>query len=286
MALQGAVYGTTVYLRSEWGARDATAMVRIPSPAHNTAHYAGDTDWDQPGVDRTSPERFRLTTDHERCAAIMRAHQAFHMDSRGWSDYAYSGSACPHGRAFLGRGRGVRTAANGTTLGNDTSYAIQYLGAGADDPLTDEAKRAFVDLAFMLDRGIPLDRGHRDWKPTSCPGDIVYGWRLAGFPRPEISAPEEVDLQADERLWLAEIHQATRSDWGVSLTWQTRAWIQDTVSAIVKGQTPPPVPVDVDEAAIVAGVLAQLTPAAIAAAIPDGLAADVADELAQRLGNG
>lgn len=43
---------------------------------------------------------------------------------------------------------------------------------------------------------------------------------------------------------------------------------------------------DADEAAIVAGILAVLTPQAIADAIPDGLAAEVVDELSRRIQNG
>ena len=132
----------------------------------------------------------------------MRSHQAFHMDVNGWSDYAYNGAACPHGFGFIGRGRGVRSAAQGTTDGNNRSYAIQYMGAGVhegvEDPLTVEAKRAFYDMAAYLDR--PLRRGHRDWKPTACPGEPTYAWRLAGFPRPPGAArpgptiPEEDEL--------------------------------------------------------------------------------------------
>lgn len=185
--IRGRIFGTPLWELDEWSAdRGPRSTTRISDPQGTTAHYAGPSDWRQAGVDRSTPDRFAATTDHDRCPQIMRAHRDFHMDSRGWSFYAYSGSACPHQQAFIGRGRDVRTAAQGTTAGNNRSLAIQALGLGVtngvEDPLTDGAKRAFIDLADYL--GYPLRWGHRDWKSTSCPGAPTYAWRLAGFPRP------------------------------------------------------------------------------------------------------
>jgi hypothetical protein len=134
------------------------------------------------------------------------------MDTRGWSDYAYNGSACPHGFGFIGRGRGVRSAAQGTTDGNNRSYAIQYLGAGVhggvEDPLTEEAKRAFYDMAAYLAE--PLKRGHRDWKSTSCPGDPTYAWRTAGFPRPAGTTTQDWLEMATEAQVLAIVRGETQ----------------------------------------------------------------------------
>ncbi|MFB7411448.1 hypothetical protein ACFCZ2_30140 [Streptomyces sp. NPDC056202] len=45
---------------------------------------------------------------HADCAAQVRGIQAFHMDSNGWSDIAYSHLACVHGYLFQGRGENVR----------------------------------------------------------------------------------------------------------------------------------------------------------------------------------
>ena len=185
MSLRGEIYGSTIYTRSEWGARPPRSTSGIPAVEMVTVHYAGPSDWGS-SADRSSPAAFQASTNHARCDDIMRSHQNFHMDTRGWSDYAYNGSACPHGFGFIGRGRGVRSAAQGTTDGNNRSYAIQYTGAGVhggrEDPLTEAAKRAFYDMAAYLNE--PLRRGHRDWKSTSCPGEPTYAWRRAGFPRP------------------------------------------------------------------------------------------------------
>jgi hypothetical protein len=117
----------------------------------------------------------------------MRAYQAFHLDSRGWCDFAYSSGVCPHGTRYVGRGPGVRTAAQGTNDGNLRSYACVGLW-GDGDPLTDPAKLAYLDEGARLAR---LRWGHRDWKSTACPGNPAYAWRSAGFPRPSTPPPED-----------------------------------------------------------------------------------------------
>jgi hypothetical protein len=57
----------------------------------------------------------------------------------------------------------------------------------------------------------------------------------------------------------------------------------DEVRALLDALPQPAPPVDVDEQEIVAGILATLTPQAIAAALPAEQAKQVADELARRL---
>lgn len=145
----------------------------------DTAHYGGPSPWGS-GVDRSSAVRFHATADHNRCATIVRAYQAFHMDSRGWADIAYSSLVCPHGHRYEGRGLDARTAAQGTNIGNNTSHATCYI-AGDGDPLTPQAMAAYVDESHRL-RG--LKKGHRDWKPTACPGDPLYRWVHSGQSAP------------------------------------------------------------------------------------------------------
>ncbi len=286
MSLRGAVFGTTILTRDEIGLRPPRFVTDISRPVDTTAHYAGLTDWDQPGVDRSTPERFRVTTDHGLCPAIVRAHQAYHMDERGWSDYAYSGSACPHGFGLLGRGPDVRTAANGTTEGNDTSLALQYLGAGPGDPLTVEAMRAFIDMAVLL--RFALKRGHRDHKPTACPGDIVYDWRLAGFPYPEddMAIADEVwdhpvldviDLEHDGRGQLVPAHQLFT--WLHMDNWRGNQAVLAKLDVIIAKLAG----LDVDEDAIAAAVLAGMPVEAIAEAIPATHAEQVALLIGQKL---
>lgn len=168
--------------RSEWGARPPRGGYSSISPAYLTAHYGGPSPWPRPGA-----------FDHARCASIVRAWQAYHMDRNGWVDLAYSSVVCAHGFRFEGRGPGRRTAANGTNAGNGASLATCYL-AGEGDPLTDAAREAFRDEADRF--GVPLVKVHSDWYATACPGDPVRAWVRSGAPRPGGYTPPTIPTPA------------------------------------------------------------------------------------------
>jgi len=109
----------------------------------------------------------------------MRAVQLFHMNGRGWSDFAYNHAVDPWGLfVWEGRGVDVRPAAQGTTVGNNTSHAI-YIPTGTGDPnVTVECLETIDQWGTHLaeSKGIEdLLVGHRDWKDTTCPGDFLYG---------------------------------------------------------------------------------------------------------------
>jgi hypothetical protein len=159
---------TNFVSRSAWGARQPTGVTKLRSPRGNTLHWEGPT---------------MGTFPHTSCASKVRGIQAFHMDSRGWTDIAYSSVLCPHGYVFQGRWLGVRTAANGTNEGNDASYAHCLL-LGQGDPFPDDAKRAAVAAFQHFElSGSGVGRWcHRDWKATACPGDAPCAWLKAGMP--------------------------------------------------------------------------------------------------------
>ena len=189
----GVVASAPFHSRADWGARPPRSISHNVRAEGNTAHYGGPSPWS--GVDRSSAPRFYATADHARCPTIMRAYQRFHLDSRGWADFAYSSGVCPHGHRYEGRGPGVRTAAQGTNDGNFRSYATCYL-AGDGDPLPDQAKHAYVDEGARL----KANRwGHRDWKATACPGAPLYAWARQGFPRPGTPAPKPAPTPAPSR---------------------------------------------------------------------------------------
>lgn len=152
--------------RMEWGARPRGATMEshpIGSTLGITAHWEGPRMGSFP---------------HTECDNHVRTIEAFHRDVRGWSDIAYNALVCPHGYVFEGRGAGVRSAANGYTQVNEDWYAVCYLG-GVGDPFTDEAKQGFLDAFGWLERAGnagPRRNGHRDHKPTDCPGDVIYAW--------------------------------------------------------------------------------------------------------------
>ena len=148
--------------RAEWRARPPKDRVQLDPRAvkHLVIHYSAFGGDEQ---DR-----------HALCASRVRAIQAFHMDSRGWSDIAYSWLFCKHGYIFRGRGWPVRTAATGPA--NGFTVAACFLGddsAGRDD-VTDAGRAALLEVRDFVKRNAPnagAVRCHRDFMATSCPGD-------------------------------------------------------------------------------------------------------------------
>jgi hypothetical protein len=113
---------------------------------------------------------------HRNCAARVRAMQRYHMEVRGWLDVAYGHVVCRHGFAFVGRGFGARSAANGTANANDRYFAVCFLGddsAGRAD-MTPEARRALAQLVVQYRRRYPEARElrpHSYFVATECPGE-------------------------------------------------------------------------------------------------------------------
>lgn len=202
--------GSPYLTRGEWGARAPRRPAGNINSGGITAHYGGPTPWSGP-IDRSSAEAFHRTADHNRCATIVRAWQAFHMApapaGQGWNDIAYNFCFCPHGTIYECRGDGKRSGANGTNRGNDQSEAGCYIG-GVGDPLTPQAKQAALDQAARY--GQPLRWVHQDWKSTACPGDEIVQWKAAGWPAPNgedeftMADNEKLKQIADDTYWLRQ----------------------------------------------------------------------------------
>jgi hypothetical protein len=168
--------GVLMERRPEWGARPPRSRTAFTADYGSTSHWEGPAMGDFP---------------HSSCATKVRVIQAFHMDTRGWSDIAYTALVCPHGVVYEGRWIGVRTAANGTNEGNSAAYAICYLG-GVGDGFTEAGKRAMRAVQRYLDAhggAGPGKNCHRDWKPTECPGDLICTWVRAGMPVTPMTPP-------------------------------------------------------------------------------------------------
>lgn len=157
--------------RAQWGARPPTAQIASINSTVTTGHWEGPHMGNFP---------------HESCATKVRGIQAYHMDNNRWSDIAYNGLACPHGYVYEGRGPQKRSAANGTNAANNQSAVICYVG-GQGDPFTPEGQQAMADGAAWL--GDPMQKGHRDWYNTQCPGDEIYNWIKGGVPGPSPTPP-------------------------------------------------------------------------------------------------
>lgn len=187
--------GVKLITRSEWGARAPLSKTSINPTYGTTVHWEGPHMGDFP---------------HSACDDKVREIQRYHMDTKGWDDIAYTAVACHHGFVYEGRWIGRRTAANGTDHGNDVAYAVCWLG-GEGDPFTDEGKVAIRAALDTLDaHGAGSGRnGHRDWKPTECPGDVIYQWVHAGAPAGSLEPPQEDDVTDAEHKMLADINHRT-----------------------------------------------------------------------------
>lgn len=165
--------------RKEWGARSAKpGRPKLGTPLGVAVHYSAANSDEQQG--------------HEHCAARVRAIQAFHMDTRGWLDIAYSFLFCKHGFVFEGRGWNLRPASQGTNAGNDHYHSICFLGDDSTkrDDLTPDGRRALATFLLAAGERYPKARAvkpHSTFTDTACPGNelrqfIVRFQRLLSLP--------------------------------------------------------------------------------------------------------
>jgi hypothetical protein len=116
-----------------------------------------------------SHELAHIDTDQEQ-DAYMRAIQNFHMDTRGWGDFAYNFAVFQDGRVYRGRGRNRVPAAQ---LGHNTgTVATLCVLANGEHP-SDAMVRSLGALKDYLDsrlgRDLPV-RPHSAVTGTECPG--------------------------------------------------------------------------------------------------------------------
>lgn len=144
--------------RGGWGAIGWRDRTSLKSAESLTLHYTGSN---------------RLGFSSDSFAAeerMVRSIQRYHMATRGWSDIAYNWLVGQSGRVYIGRGLGIRSAANGTNRGNDSSYAVCFLIGGDEAP-----SAAAVAAVQRLKKWVGVDsvKVHADWKATECPGSAI-----------------------------------------------------------------------------------------------------------------
>lgn len=151
--------------RSAWGAQPPRSkpVVLLASRVDTVVYHYSAADADE-------------QADHKNCAGRVRGIQRFHQDTRGWSDIAYNYLVCKHGWIFEGRGVEFKSAATGAA--NSHTLAVCFLGddtAGRDD-LTNAGRQGLVEITRWIRQRRPAAaarKGHRDFMPTSCPGDEI-----------------------------------------------------------------------------------------------------------------
>lgn len=111
---------------------------------------------------------------HDDCLRLWRGYQVYHMDTHGWVDIAYTLGVCDHGYILAGRGAGVRTAANGTNIGNQNYYAVCWIGGKGETPTQDAVDAFWAAVRMLREQGEAGNKvvRHSYFKSTSCPGNL------------------------------------------------------------------------------------------------------------------
>ena len=158
-------------------------------------------------------------------AARMRTIQHEHQVNRGFADISYSKVVFPSGRAYEGRGWGVKHGANFDGGTNETSYSVCLQGNyEVEEPTAAQIAKVQAVIAEGIELGFVspsfVFKGHREEiippglqgagetvfaaKGKACPGRNVLG-RMNDF-RPGAMSPEE----EEEEMSLEEFKKGMR----------------------------------------------------------------------------
>lgn len=191
--------------RAEAGLRKPRSISHSISPSSggSALHYGGPA---------------QRIASHSQCAARWRSWQDYHMDTHGWSDIAYTLGVCQHGYVLAGRGAGVRTAANGTNVGNSTHYAICWIGGEGETPAR-EALDAF-EWAVLELRKTGAGRSvkpHRYFKSTGCPGSPLTN-HAAALDGKDISTTEPTTPSEEDDMKAIVLEPGSDRQWFIDGT--------------------------------------------------------------------
>ncbi len=115
---------------------------------------------------------------HSRCEGFWEAVRRYHVDTKGWSDIAYSFGVCPHGVRFTGRGWDKSQFANGADqVGHDDGgdrywyTVLTFLGEGeVPTPEMVEGVRELIGEGRASGRCGMRVLPHNAFKRKTCPG--------------------------------------------------------------------------------------------------------------------
>jgi hypothetical protein len=236
--------------------------------------------------------------DHDRCQRFWAAVKAYHVNTKGWSDIAYSFGVCPHGIRFTGRGWYKNQFANGEDVvgpedGADSTWytVLVFLGEG------EKPTAAMVDATRTL-----IAEGRRDehcgtrvlphnaFKVKTCPGPefTAYAkvWDNAVLVRPATTTPTNTeDFDMDDEHFKRLVRSVLNEGTGTGLTsWaDTEKRILSTVQGnrnLLNGIS----------AAVTAAQIGEVVEAAVAAAVaadspvdPQAVADAVVAKVAEKL---
>lgn len=119
------------------------------------------------------PHHLQGTDTNQEQGAYMRAIQNFHMDVRGWSDFAYAFAVFQDGEVYRGRGRGYVPAAQ---LGHNTGTISVLCVVGDGEKPSAQLYNGLARLKDEMDKRVGRDlivRPHSAVFNTTCPGDEI-----------------------------------------------------------------------------------------------------------------
>jgi hypothetical protein len=148
--------------------------------------------WHYPGGD------VALTAAGQYAAELRNEQSAYHRRRDGGGsghpppfdqgyDLGYNAMISPDGHIWKVRWTDKRCAANGSSVSNGISFAVQfmmpYLNSDITPPQISAARYLDHELRKIfpnIPAGVAGHKGHRNWYATSCPGDRAFNRMAAG----------------------------------------------------------------------------------------------------------
>jgi hypothetical protein len=131
-----------------------------------------------------------LVMDGRDYSAMVRAIYRYHAITRGWGDIGYNYIIDPLGNIYEGRAGGDGAIGAHALCHNNGAIGISVIGNYENIPVPEPAVDSLINLLalkaqeFNIDpqgesvfhgESIPNILGHRDVRPTACPGKNLYG---------------------------------------------------------------------------------------------------------------
>ena len=127
----------------------------------------------------TNPGDSSLSFDEQVAyeMSILQGWQRYHIDSKGWTDIAYSYGVGNSGMRYRLRGENRAGATSGDYDGdgipeNVEARALVWIGGLGHSP----SDAAYGAMGTMVDPDLPVTV-HREHRATQCPGDDWVEWR-------------------------------------------------------------------------------------------------------------
>ena len=172
--------------RSAWGARAPSS-----GPGRLLASRVRGAAIHWPGTGSTRPIHSSAAV-----ASALRGWQAFHMDSRGWSDIAYQVAVDQSGRAWTLRGLRQQSGANGNLTLNQQYGAILLVLVTGEQPssaMKATVRGVVADFRRLFPSGTRIVP-HSGIRPggTDCPGPAARAAIARGEFTPRSSPEDEM----------------------------------------------------------------------------------------------